>query len=984
MSPVFAGRTEQLAALEDALDHVVGGSAATVLVGGEAGVGKSRLVTEFAARCAAPAPRATHTLFGGCLELGVEGLPFAPFTAALRQVVRHLGTDGTSARLPRGPRELARLLPELGDPPTETEESQLRLFEHVRLLLQALADAQPLVLVVEDVHWADRSTRELLTFLVHNLEPARVLLVVTYRIDELHRAHPLRPLLAELDRIERVSRVDLDRLSRREVGEQISGIIDRAADTALVQDVYARSSGNPLFVESLVTGDGQLRPALSDSLRDLLLAAVRRLPEETQQVLRAAAGAGDRVDHTLLAEVSGIEGAALDERLRAAVDGRVLVPDDHGYAFRHALVREVLGDDLLPGERTRLHQRYAESLERSGQHTAGGTVELAHHWYAAHDLPRALAAAWSAAHVAKAALAYAEQLSMLERVLELWDRVPDAAERVGTDNLGVLELAVTAARASGEVDRGVAYADAALRELDDGCFPARAARLLVLRGRMLRSLGREQGMGDLRRAAELVPADPPTPERAAVLATLAHALLLEPSQEEARSLGEEALALARAAGDAVTEAETLCILAGANIDRGELDRALALLGDARVIARQVGEPALAIRADTCEADAYEGVGRHHEAVEAASRGLADAHTYGLARTSGALLACNLAEALGSLGRWDEGIEVAQAALELRPTPVHGAMLQTWLGLIAVARGDHAAAEEALRTVTAVYSTCYVSAQDRLPPVQLEAALLVARGRPAEAASVVEGSLTTFRTEIARSSRYAWPLLAVGAQASAGYAGARPDDAARTASVAADLAELRAVAAGLPAVGPVQRAQRATFLAATDDADGTGGAWRAAVAAWEDADEPYPLAEALHRAGAAAVASGDRVGAAEALSRCAAIAEQLGAAPLRRDVADLARRARLSLAGGQVPARDDDSLRGLTPREFEVLRLLAAGHTNRGVAEALFISAKTASVHVSNILTKLSVGSRGEAAAEARRTGILERHDAGKTGKRGSH
>ncbi|MQA86699.1 MAG: AAA family ATPase [Streptosporangiales bacterium] len=969
-SPVFAGRAEQLALLGEKLDSATGGSSATVLIGGEAGIGKSRLVAEFAGRSRAEPPlgAGARVLLGGCLELGVEGLPFAPFTAALRQAVRDLGADELAGLLPAGPRELARLLPDLGEPPAETENSRLRLFEHVRVLLGALTEPRPLALVVEDAHWADRSTRDLVTFLVHNLEGARVLLLVTYRSDELHRTHPLRPLLAELDRTDRVIRVELSRLTRREVGEQLAGILGRPPEPALVEEVYGRSAGNPLFVESLVDGDGALRAGLSDSLRDLLLAGVRRLPEETQRVLGAAAGAGNRVDDPLLAAVVGLDVDALADALRPAVDAHVLVPVEHGYAFRHALIREALSDDLLPGERTRLHLRYAEALQRDPSPTAGSTAELAHHWYAAHDAPRALAAAWSAAAEAKSALAYAEQLSMLERVLELWERVPDAAERIGSEHLAVLELAAAAARSSGAVDRGVMYANAVLEEIDEGAHPARAALALEGRGRMLRELGREAGMDDLRRAAKLLTAEPPSAARATVLASLAGALVIEPDYEEADALITEALDVAREVGDAATEASALLKLGCVRFERGDLEEALALDAEARAIAQRIGEPVIAACADNNEAAQYEMSGLHEQAIEAARRGMAYAAAHGLARTSGAFTAINLADSLTSLGRWDEAMEVARSAAELAPPPAHRAGLATVQGFIALARGDLAAAEAAVLATSAVFTSCYVSMQDQLPPIRLKAELRLAQGRPAEALDAVKTALRTYRTEITRTPHFSWPLLVVGAESSAAV---RAADPRRADEADALLAELRAVAAVLRTATPVQRAQRATFLAEagyepgdTDEA----GDWPAAVAAWEATDQPYPLARALLRATGAA-ASGDRDDAAGRLRRAAEIADRLGAVPLRRAADELARRGRLSLDGRPGEGQPDGA-GPLTPREVEVLRLVAAGYSNRRIAGELFISVKTASVHVSNILAKLGVASRGEAAAVAHRDGLL--------------
>src|SRR5215831_14749174 len=339
-SPVLVGRAEQLASLDAALGRAREGGPSTLLIGGEAGIGKTRLVSEFVATARQADAR---VLAGGCMDLGADGLPFAPFAAVLRELVHDLGTDGVAALLPaHATRELARLLPEFGeaDPATDPAVARARLFEQMLTLLERLAEAGPVVLIIEDAHWADRSTRDLVAFLVGSQQVIdRVLIVVTYRSDELHRTHPLRPLLAELSRLSWVERMELPRLGRLQADELAAHITGREPD--------------PLFVEELLCCDGGLSAELPESLRDLLLAGVQRLPEETQELLRAASAGGQRTGHALLAAVTGLAGDDLTPALRPAVAANVLRADEDGYAFRHALIGEAIYDDLLPGERTR-------------------------------------------------------------------------------------------------------------------------------------------------------------------------------------------------------------------------------------------------------------------------------------------------------------------------------------------------------------------------------------------------------------------------------------------------------------------------------------------------------------------------------------------------------------------------------------------------------------------------------------------------------
>ena len=277
-------------------------------------------------------------------------------------------------------------------------------------------------------------------------------------------------------------------------------------------------------------------------------------------VLVASAG-GERTGHGLLAAITGLDGAALARALRPAVAANVLLTDSDGYLFRHALIREAVHDELLPGERGQVHSRFAEVIGADPALVAPGRapVEQAYHWYSAHDMPRALVSAWQAAGQAGRALAYAEQLAMLSRVLELWEQAPDAAERIGTDHGAVLEEAVRVAELAGENDRGLMLAAAALREIAVAAEPVRAALLLQTRGH-LNHLGRADYAGDLHEAVRLVPADPPSPGRARVLEALAHYTMHVHGgwdSPELRAAAEEAVVTARQAGDAATEAAAL-------------------------------------------------------------------------------------------------------------------------------------------------------------------------------------------------------------------------------------------------------------------------------------------------------------------------------------------------------------------------------------------------------------------------------------------
>jgi ATP/maltotriose-dependent transcriptional regulator MalT len=1000
-SPVLVGRAEQMAALEAAFASARQGGPSAVLLGGEAGVGKSRLTGEFGQAAAAAGAR---VLTGGCLELGTDGLPFAPFTAILRDLVHEMGPDAVASMLPgRTTRGLARLLPELGEPDTggDPGEARARLFEEVLSALEYLARQSPVVLVIEDAHWADRSSRDLLTFLIGNQRVmSGLLIVVTFRSDELHRTHPLRPMLATLDRIAWVERIELPRLTRYDTAELAVRILGREPAADLADALYHRSEGNPLFVETLLGCDGELSCELPESLRDLLLDGVRRLPEDTQEVLRVASAGGETTGHALLAAVTGLDDAALTSALRPAVTANVLRAHADGYAFRHELIREALHEDLLPGEHGRLHSRFAGAIDADPSLVLPGraAIEMAHHWHSAHDSVWALIGAWRAAAQADRAVAPAERLSLLARVLELWDQVPDAAERIGADHARVLEEATRAAHDAAEFERGIALANSALRELDSAAEPVRVARMLETRGHFKMSLGRKEFPEDFYAALRIVPADEPG-ARVSILLSAARCL---PRGEHDRAYAEEALALARQTGDEANEAHALLSLAmfhaGAAAQQAGADSdAIALIGRARAMAERAGARDLLAKAAINESHLLEGAGEHELAIEAARRGTAGQDAAYVPGASRSLLEINQVEPLLALGRWEEAIALADGVrgFQLASLPAHRAFLQVVRGHVALARGQSGAAAEASSAAAEELRGSEYEDQYRFPLGTLEILVRLAAAGPAAAIQTVATVIDGYEVS-GGSPRYAWPLLAAAAWScveAARQAGVAHDERLRN-EVAAVADRLRTTAEKLETFGPAQEASRLTFAAAdahasilvaafpfggspgTADAGGRAegqaaglsAAWEAAAAAWAAVSEPYPLAQSLLHAAEAAIACGDRDGAAEPLQRAAVLAAGLGAEPLSEQIAILARRARIRVPalGGDVTAGrgpGEEGL-GLTERELEVLRLVTAGRSNREIAAELFISPKTASVHVSNILGKLGAATRGEAAARA--------------------
>jgi DNA-binding CsgD family transcriptional regulator len=939
-SRTLVGREPEFERLREVFKRARAGEPAAVLVGGEAGVGKTRLVGELLGYVRA---EGAQVLSGQCLELGEEGPPFAPFAAALRDLLRAAGPAAFAGH----EQEFARLLPELGPvgPEPVVDAQRGSLFELVAGLLARLADERPLVFVVEDLHWADRSTRDLIAFLVRSARTARALLVCTYRSDELHRGHPLRPFLAELDRVRDVERLELSRLDRDGTAAILAQLFGAEQPPRAVDSIHERAQGNPFFTEELAAcGDPQKCVDIPDTLRDLLLTRVDSLSDAAQRVLRIAAAGGTRIGHDLLAEVAELPHGELEQALRVAVAAQLLVADpDGGYEFRHALVREAVHDDLLPGEYARLHARYAATIEARPHLVPAGDApaELAHHWYAANDLPRALTATLRAAEAAGERYAYAEKSRLLKRVLKLWEQVPDAAERLGRSHLSMLEETLTATVTAGDYMHALTLVRVALDEVDRDAEPLRAAHLLHQRAGLHCQLGKSDGSADSREAYLLARRAPEEPRQIMLRADLAAQIAWFDRAEGAR-IAREVAAAAERQHD--TSAKVSAILTMGRICRREVsvEASLTPMREAAQLARSTGNATHFVKAMVNVSDSLFELGDYAGSERAAADGAAEAEQFGISRSTGAFLFSNRAEALVALGRWDEADALCAQTARIDPP---GALGLHWLQIRArlwLIRGDAGAGELIARALR--FSTrAYLEPQLRLPSHQLGIEAALAAGDRAEALRVARVALAD--PALADQQRYAWPLLAVAAR----------------------VLDVTAVASSIAIRYPAERAFAADVRATLAAPGESLAAARAAVTAWRVDGQPYPLALALLALAGAAAAAGDRPLAEESLDEAGELAARLDARPLLEEIATLARRAGVRARGAPAPAGPQV----LTEREREVLRLVAEGYSNRRIAEQLYISPKTASVHVSRIIAKLAVANRMEAAAAARRLGLLQ-------------
>jgi DNA-binding CsgD family transcriptional regulator/tetratricopeptide (TPR) repeat protein len=949
VAPVLVGRVSECAELHRAYERVTGGKSVTALVAGEAGIGKSRLVDAVVTTL----PGDPLVLTGGCLEAGSDTAPYVPFVAALRDLVGQLGGERVEALMPLDGCLLAQWLPGLGAVGTVVEQGRTRLLEELRTLLERVAAQRPVVLVIEDLHWADASSRELFVYLARNLASHPVMLVGTVRSGELPLGGPGRMLLAELRRRAEVVWVDVQPLSRTDVAELVEAITDARPAAAAASRIHQRSGGNPLFVEALSRSED-----ISGNLHALLLDRVGALPSGLRRLMSIAAVAGDGATEHLMRVVSGLGEDDLREALVELVRRQELVVRADGYAIRHALIREAIYRSLLDSDRRQLHLRCADAL--SGE--VDGNAALAAHCFAAGDLDRALPAAWTAAQDAARQCAYDEQLYLLEQVLAGWSR----AALAGVDRVTVLEQAASACHLAGRSDSGVAHCTAALAELDPVAEPVRVARLLSLRGRMRARIG-ASGHVDLTDAVALVPPEMTQPEavrtRGHALATLA---FLDGSLDRSQATrhATEALRIADSMRDHGLRASALLVLARVCGGDGDIEAARKLYADGRDAAEASGDQHTYLTLLQWEAASLLSTGYLVEAAELALTGQLAAERFGLVRSRGSMLAANRALALLQLGRWDEAAEVATDALAEEPPPFYEAALRMITTSIAVDRGEERQADDGVR-----WLEDYVARNADATEVVFTINTLIVNGAlnrgDLDHADRVLAVATAHLSDPDTINDDASVLVLTGVRVQLARKAANPRDRHTAEAVAGRLAELQTLSGRIRGDGPALIAFRLTVAALAGSA--TLPDWDRAVSAWRTAGCMPELALALVAAAETALFNSNRPGAQLRLREAQALARQLRAEPLLRKIDRLAVRARLP-ATTPEPA---ENTFGLTPRETDVLRVLATGKSNAEIAAELYVSTNTVATHVSHILTKLRLSTRTEAIALTHRAGILD-------------
>ena len=946
--PLLLGRDRDVAELGEALGLAEQGAPQVVLVGGDAGIGKTTLVGDLERRAG---ELGFSVATGHCLDLEA-GISFAPVVEAVRSLLDGLSGLGGLEDLQSRPS--ARRMLGLLDPEAPRSGEGFQVLDDLTAAVLEAAAAGPVVLVLEDMHWADRSTQDFAAALSRTAR-GRLLLVLTFRSDELHRRHPLRKTLTEISRTPGSRRVDLGGLGRVDIAGIVAAHIEGPPDPAVVGSVLARSEGNPLYAEELLAATDQ--PGVPGHLADLLLARIDALDQGPRMLLRVASVNGTRLDTETLGDLAGLDQTQMEGYLREALDANVLRQAVDHLEFRHPLLREVAYDDLMPDERTRTHARLAEILQArvDGDPDPGLATlsRLAFHWNAAHDLPHTLAASVRAGLVAKR-LGAAEAITQFERALSLWDRVPDAVSVAGHPQA---ELVVLLAESAGEQDDEERWR--ALVRTAVGMLGAEPDRLLASRvysafvpvSREGDAIGKEEA---LRLAIEYA-GDSPTEELAH--ARNAESLYLNRHAHFAASLeaAQRATDAATKAGSAQAEMGALYLGSLSQYYLGHIADALAGMERAEAVGRAAGLVAQVLGGFLPVQ--YMEAGQIDRGLSMASAGFEEGMALGLPLQG---TVCGGAALLALLwrGRLDEAEHRLEELRELG-LPAYNDRWGVPRAELLLARGDTDAATPLVHDVAAYAQQVGRTPWDTevLTKLKLEA---MTDDQP--------GALETAASYLAQLDDCDSPLTSAGA-ARIGFHAlclGRPTTWTRTEELR-DRAghQLQRARAGLtdqwqPTYHGVQLALAEAYAVRY--------AGEPAVAQFREATilaDPFGAYFALEprlNLATELLAHGGRDEGRELLVESWSTAHDMGAHDLERRALRLATRTRVPLPRSTAP---EGPLSRLTPREREVLDLLATGATNKAIAETLFITEKTASVHVSNLLPKLGVTNRGEAAALAR-------------------
>ncbi len=983
----LVGRDAELARLGAVLESVGHSSnTSVVLVGGEAGIGKTRLIVEASRRAR---ESGYLTAVGACMSAEGRALPHAAVVGLLRDLERQLegqleaqaldpameavGMSRARAEVSLTVQRARRVMSDSAHTAGAHQIAKTLTYEVIARAFADLSRSIPLMVAFEDVHWADTFTLGLLDYLSRNLGPYPILLVASYRSDELAGLDPLRQLVAELLRIRHVVRLELGGLEGEELEALMAGVLGHRPRRALVDTTMARTAGNPFFVEELLTAGVDDVP---DDLLEVVVARVRRLAEPCRRLLEVAAVIGSRIEHRLLADVSDMGEVDLDGAIDEAVGAHLLVVEDggRGYRFRHDLVREAVYGSLLPGERARLHHRVATALaahpELVPKESGWLEAELASHWWEAGVLMEALPACAAAAAAEAEMFAFADAKLNLTRALLAWDRLGDdmASSVVPVDRAALLERAADAAFFADSLRQALELARQSIEAIDAHADPKRKAMAYVRLASYAASDDLKASFAALETAASLLPSEEPSFELSRILTEQTCGLICMSRFGEAQRLAEREIEMCRAVGNRSGEAHAHHILGVCLANSGRFDEGIALNRQAVVLAEEIDDAVELNRAYNNLVHVLCQAGRLEEAAGVTLESLSKGEQLGGIRLQTAAL--NSIDALIQLGRWEEARRLLE---EIGDRHGGGACSETHSVIcratLYLREGRFVEAAEALERADELTADLS-DLQFRGTFYMLRAELALEEERPGDAYGDVELALA----QAAGTDDHAitCEICALGIRALADQRDAAGQrrlrfDEDKASLLVAELTEKAQTLVDLQRQRGTEPLPRAEALALQCQAEATrlsvsdATSWERAAERWERLGERYNVAYCLVRQAEALLAARSAPArAATCLRRAWGMSVEIGAAPLRGKTEAIAQRARVSLEVETPQARRISQVAGdlgLTPREVEVLGYLASGKTDGQIADALFISKKTVSVHVSNLLRKLDAENR---------------------------
>jgi DNA-binding CsgD family transcriptional regulator len=966
-TPYLIGREPALTALDEALAGVAN-AGSLVLVRGEVGIGKTRLLEEFAARVGGEA----HVVRGGC----VEGVSYAPWTEAIRRLLSTADVVATDD-LPRRVRsQIARLLPHLSLDEADAEgvdesAGQHLLFEAIVELLARVASRTRLVLVVDDLHWVDPASSELLRYVANNLGRAPILFVVTYRAED---AAAERDLIGQLARL--ASRqIALTPLAEDSTAEMAEILLGPDASPADVRRVARDADGNPLFVEELVAALGTT--GVPQTVRDLMLARFSGLDEPGRHLVRTAAVIGATAPQAWLAAAAGLDDSATSGAARSAVDRGLLIAGGDGtsYHFRHALLRQAVLDELLPDERVALHRAIAAALTAHPAVAVGidRIAELARHWDAARDAPSALRWLVAAAKQAEQSFAFEAAFADYELALGWWESVDDAAAVAGVDHAALLLDAADAAGLAGHIGRAGDLARAGL----DEAYALDASRGVEAAGRvypLMWAADRAPELFDFATTTLLPVLDRADPAaRARFLVSRVQHLVRSATPAEVREPAAQMMAALREVSDPVLEARAYLVSAWCYEAYGDFERVEAEYERAAEIARSANATSMlalvlynhaAFKIDFPDLPGSVALLDEVDAL---------VERFGLRRYL-VVSRCSRSQALCMQGDL-AGAAAAMAAIDDVFTEGYDA----WLRATGRAHVDYTAgnSEAVLRGLRPeVVGAAPLNDSDLVIETEmLRADALAWNGDLDGARRAVDRGEAAVAAEHYRETCWHGRLAMVGARVEADSAVAAMANQSIDAIEKAQARAAEIVAGWETAVGQLARPSP-LIEAFTTGIDAEVGRLRreeVAARAHRAAESFAAIGLRYHatyfrwREAEAMLDAGDRPSAAELLKRARAAATTYGFAGLDAAIVALARAHQLRLGPARTTIDGDEAL---SIRELEVLRLVVMGKSNPEIAESLFISRRTAAAHVSSILRKLDATSRVEAVSEAHRRAIV--------------